>query len=336
MTSREVIRRNLEQSGPDRIGLHFDGGRLSDFCGAGVTPPTNREERKWMDGEVEYHLDMWGNTWHRFVGMSAKGEICRPALEDWGQLKDYELPDLTNPANFEPARHAFAQAGDRYRLGHVPGFPFAISRYLRKMEVYFEDLVLEREHINDLHDRITTLLEGVIRRLGEAGADGIIFAEDWGTQHRLLISPTMWREIFRPLFKRLCDTAHGCGMHVLMHSCGYVWEIIDDLAEVGVNAFQFDQPALYGLERLAGKLQDVKVCLFSPVDIQRVLPTGDREQIVAEARKMVALFGGKHGGLIANNYSDLHGIGVEAEWDQWAYEAFVESKDLNRIASVQS
>jgi hypothetical protein len=30
-----------------------------------------------------------------------------------------------------------------------------------------------------------------------------------------------------------------------------------------------------------------------------------------------------HGGLIAKNYPDLHGIGVEPEWDDWAYEEFL-------------
>jgi len=113
-----------------------------------------------------------------------------------------------------------------------------------------------------------------------------------------------------------------------MHSCGYNWDILDDLAEVGVNAFQFDQPGLYGLERLAGKLQKLKVCLYSPVDIQRVLPSGNRDLIVAEAKKMIKLFGGKHGGLIATTYGDLPGIGVQPEWEKWAYETFLENSRL--------
>ncbi len=51
------------------------------------------------------------------------------------------------------------------------------------------------------------------------------------------------------------------------------------------------------------------------------MPTGDRDLIEGYARRMVDLFG-NGGGLIAKNYGDLHGIGVEQEWDQWAYEVF--------------
>jgi hypothetical protein len=91
---------------------------------------------------------------------------------------------------------------------------------------------------------------------------------------------------------------------------------------VGVNAFQFDQPALYGLERLASKLRERHVCLYAPDDIQQVMPTGDRARIEAEAHRMLDLFGGR---LIAKNYGDLHGIGVQAEWDDWAYQVFAQA-----------
>jgi hypothetical protein len=323
MTPREVIRRNLAFEHPDRIGLAFSGGRANDFCGAGIGPSATWRERRWVEGRMEFYDDEWGNLWWRLADMGKGGEIYRPALESWDALKDYRLPDLANPARFEPARQRWADETQRYRVGSLPGFPFAICRYLRKMEVYFQDLLLERDHIDQLHDRVTTLLENMIRQYGLAGADGVFFCEDWGTQERLLVSPRMWREIYKPLFRRLCDTATQSGVQVLMHSCGYNWDILDDLADCGVVAFQFDQPAIYGLERLAQKLQARRVCLYSPVDIQRVLPSGDRARIEAEAQRMADLFFGQRGGFIAKNYGDLHGIGVEPEWDGWAYDAFV-------------
>jgi len=324
MTSREVIRRNLEFTDPDRIGLNFDGERAHDVCWVGIDPSPAWRERRWVEGRQEFYTDEWGNTWCRMTDMGQGGEIYRPALTDWAMLKDYRLPDRAAPERFRTARKRLSAEKERYRLALLPGgFPFAICRNLRKMETYFQDLILERDRVDELHDRVTTLLENMIRQYAQAGADGIFFCEDWGTQERLLVSPAMWREIFKPLYRRLCSTAHQCGLHVLMHSCGYGWEILDDLAEAGVNCMQFDQPALYGLERLAEKLQGRKLCLFSPVDIQRVLPTGDRERIISQARRMAELFSGKHGGFIATNYGDLKGIGVRPEWDQWAYEAFL-------------
>ncbi len=319
MTPREVIRRNLEGAGPARIGMDFSGGRWRDLVGAGIGPSAVWRERRWVEGQFEYHDDEWGNVWHRIVGMSAGGEIFRPALEDWSELDTWTPPDLANEARFEHARAVFAADGEHFRVGWLPGFPFALCRYLRKMEVYFADLYTEPERIAALHGIVTDVLERMIVRYAEAGADGVMFCEDWGVQNRMLISPRMWREVYKPLFARLCGAARSRGVHVLMHSCGWIWEIMDDLAEVGVSALQLDQPALYGLEALAEKLSGDRLCLYSPVDIQATMPTGDIPRIRAEAARMVELFEGR---FIAKNYGDLHGIGVEPEWDQAAYEEF--------------
>jgi uroporphyrinogen decarboxylase len=323
MTPREIIIRNIEFSHPERIGMAFDRGRIRDFCGVGIGPSTTWQERRWVEGNVEYYDDEWGNVWHRIVGMGAGGEVLRPVLEDWSMLPDYELPDMANPGRYERAREVFSRDQEHYRVGGLPGFPFAICRYMRKMETYFIDLIAERAHVDELHERVTSLLEEIIRQYAAVGADGVFFCEDWGVQDRLLISPAMWREIFKPIFKRLCDTAHRNGLHVLMHSCGYNWDILDDLADAGIDCFQFDQLDIYGLERLADRLKQARVCLYSPVDIQRILPTGDRAMIEGYAQRMIDLFSTHGGGLIAKNYGDLHGIGVEEEWDQWAYEVFV-------------
>lgn len=86
---------------------------------------------------------------------------------------------------------------------------------------------------------------------------------------------------------------------------------------------QFDQPALHGIASVAEKLGG-RVAFWTPVDIQRTLQTGDRELIRAEARLLCEKLGGFGGGFIAKNYGDLPGVGVDPEWDQWAYEAFVE------------
>lgn len=329
MTPREIIIRNLEFDKPERIGMKFGKGRMNDFLGGGLGPSKSPDRGKWSENGFEYNYDEWGNLWHRLEGKSAKGEIARPALEDWSKLAELKLPDLDEASRYAAAAESFRARPDLYRLGGVPGFPFAICRYLRKMEVYLQDLILERENIDILHEKVTGLLENVITRWADAGADGIAFCEDWGTQQGLLVGPAMWREIFKPLYKRLCGRARERGMHVLMHSCGYNREILEDLAEAGVNCFLFDQPALYGLEELSEVLKKIKVCLCSPVDIQKVLPTGDIELVKEHAKKMVELFGRPDGGFIADSYGDLHGAGIPEEADEAAYRTFLENRFIS-------
>ena len=320
MTPREIIISNIECRCDDRIGFNFVNGenRLNDFVGAGCEH--NLQIRRWEKDGVEYYTDIWGNVWHRIKNLSKAGEVCSPVIQDWQDLDRYELPDLANPEFYIDARRLGASDTECFRLGYMPGWPFAICRYMRKMEIYFMDLLVNRAEVDILHDRVTSLLERIIDRFGEAGLDGIIFCEDLGTQDRLLMSPQMWLQIFRPLYERLTSRAHQYGLKVIEHSCGFNWELIDALCEAGIDCLQFDQPMLYELPALAEKLKKHRVGLYSPCDIQQVLPTGNRELIERETARLINTF---RGGFIAKNYNDLPGIGVKPEWDQWAYETFV-------------
>ncbi|MBN2308896.1 MAG: hypothetical protein JXR94_08005 [Candidatus Hydrogenedentes bacterium] len=318
MTPRDIVLSNIECRSDGRIAFNFSGGRLNDFTGAGCDHGI--ETTSWIEGDVEYSTDIWGNVWHRLVGMSQGGEVFRPVIEDWRDLDKLVLPDLDNPAHYERARQLGASGTDRFRVGWMPGWPFAICRYMRKMEIYFMDLLAERECIDILHDRVTTLLEGIIDQYGAAGMDAIMFCEDLGTQDRLLLGVPLWRDVFRPLCERLTARAHRAGMKVIQHSCGYNWELIDDLCDAGIDCLQFDQPAIYNMPALAAKLRAHGVGLFAPCDIQQVLPTGDKARIERETERLVNTF---RGGFIAKNYPDLHGIGVQPEWDDWAYQTFL-------------
>lgn len=320
MTPREIVLANLNHENPPRPGMNFSGDRMNDFLGGGISKSAHYEQKRWVKDGFEYYDDEWGNVWYRKVEGSQGGEIYEQALKDWSQLESLRLPDYDNPERYKDVRQRFGEPTDKFKMAWIPGWVFATSRYLRKMEIYFMDLIEYREEIDQLHEKVTDLFVKMIHLYGEAGADGIFYCEDLGVQDRVLIGPRMWREIFKPHYERLTSAAHEHGMKVLQHSCGYNWELVDDLVAAGVDCFQFDQPHAYDMPALAEKLKKHKVALYSPVDIQQIMPTGDRALIESEARRMVELFGGF---FIAKNYGDLAGIGVKPEWDQWAYEAIL-------------
>lgn len=317
MTSREIIAANLRCECDLRPGLTFDGGRHCDvqYAGPGASPTW--QPRRWTEGDREFYDDEWGNVWYHKVG-GTRGEVHQPAIADWSQLEGYQPPDYADPARWAGMAAAFAQPSDRFRLACIGGWVFDNARYLRKMAVYFLDMAAEPELLRRLNDLVAGVYETKIHWAARCGADGVMIGEDLGTQTGLLFSPAMFRGFFKPTYIRLMGLAHDYGLPVLMHSCGNNAELIEDLCDCGVDAFQFDQPAVYDLPALATQLRRRKRCLWSPTDIQKVLPTGDRDLIVAETRRMFDLFAG---GLIHKNYPDLRGIGVAPEWDEWAYEA---------------
>ena len=324
MTPKEIILANINHENPPRAGMTFGGGRINDMLGCGLRPHGYKQKR-WVEGKVEYYDDQWGNIWVRMRDGSLKGEIYKPVIEDWSQLDNLQLPDYSHPDCAAQMMALFSEPTDKFKIAHIGGWIFDNARYLRKMEVYFLDMALYPDELHRMHRLVARVYEQKIHLAGKAGADGIMIGEDMGTQTGLLFSPKMFREYFKAMYTRLMGIAHEYGMKVLMHSCGQNWVIVPDLLDAGVDAFQFDQPALYDMPKLAALLRERKAALWSPVDIQKILPTGDRATIEAGAREMYDIF---EGGIICKNYGDLHGIGVEPEWDMWAYNVLCEKAGL--------
>lgn len=326
MNSRDLIRRVLERDHPERIGMNFSDyegqPRLNDLGWMGIAPAPEFAERGWEpDGQGgEVRQDEWGLTWRRIPGRTSQGEVIVPALRTWDDLDTYRLPTHDDPARYAHLEKIREEQADKYILGGIAGCAFNQARYLRRLEQYLEDCAGAPEQVRRLNTMCNDLAIRQVEIYADLGADGVTFCEDWGTEDRLLVSPRMWDDLFRPCFRKLIDRAHELGLTVWMHSCGYIKDIIPRLAELGMDVLQLDQPELSGLEFLA---QFDRLTYWCPVDIQKILPTGDKTLIQSRAREMIRLLGGRGGGFVAKDYPDNKSLGVDPLWQHWAYEVFV-------------
>jgi hypothetical protein len=312
MTSRDIFTAVLEFKNPPRIGMTLPAPYPSDLHWVGRKPARVEDvELAPVGGELRRWKDNWGNTWATLTTFD-KGEVVEGAITDWSQLDAYVPPSLGVAAEYTHAAAERTAHPDKFVIGGVPGFVFNCARYIRKLEHYLCDLVVERENVDRLNALVAKELIAMIDRYGEIGCDGIMFPEDWGTQDRVMISPAMFREVFKPYFITLCGRAHAHGMKVLMHSCGKITEIIDDLIDAGVDLLQFDQPTLHGIETL-GQRFGGRVTFWCPVDIQRTLQTKDATLIRAEAKQLVDTLGRFGGGFVAGYYPSNEAIGLTAE-----------------------
>ncbi len=93
------------------------------------------------------------------------------------------------------------------------------------------------------------LLREVTRRVGElvltafkafCSMDGIValwLGDDLGFKTTTLMSPDHTREFILPWYRRYADLAHEHGMPFILHTCGEVRPVMDDLAETaGIDA----------------------------------------------------------------------------------------------------
>jgi uroporphyrinogen decarboxylase len=141
----------------------------------------------------------------------------------------------------------------------------------------------------------------VTRRTLEAcggRVDIVWMGDDYGTQRGLLMAPEKWRKLFKPNLKAMIDLAHKYGARLMLHSCGSTRAIWPDFVDIGLDIYDTVQPEAKGmipheLAREFGK----HICLHGTISTQRTLPFGSAEDVAAEVRSRVEMFG-RNGGLI--------------------------------------
>ena len=339
MTSKEIIKRIIHHDAPPRIGFDFLGDNPRDIKrisgGRYINPafhkykefgeyPEILEKVPSFKGEVRVTYD--GNIYGRLGGRT-KGECVKGSLEDgWELLDSYTLPVIDEEYDKELESRNYGDS-EQYILSTLPFAVFSPLRDARLMNNALMDIILEPENISKFLDKVTDFTVSVIKRAAKNGADGAIIFDDLGMQHALFFSPDMFKEIFKPYYKKLADELHKNGMDFFLHSCGKVTDLIPDFIEIGVDVFQFDQPELHGVELLAEKYGR-KATFYSPVDAQMIMPTGDRRIIEEGARRMVDAFTAVGGGLIAMDYGNWQDLDVLPEWQQWARDVIIANSKI--------
>jgi uroporphyrinogen decarboxylase len=163
-------------------------------------------------------------------------------------------------------------------------------------------MMCEEPWIERLNDKIEEWSTGLALQLVKAGVDAIWLGEDLGSQSSTLISPEIWRNIFKPRHKRMIDKLkkENPDIIIIMHSDGAVAPLIDDFIEMGVDVYNPVQPNVPGSdpEGLKDKFGD-SICFFGGIDQQELLPGGNIEKIREEIGYRIKTLGKDAGYLLA-------------------------------------
>ena len=342
MTGYEIIKGNVNFTGPDRIGLRFDriAGK-GDVCRIFVLPPKST----WPEGAkynvskkarpISGEYDEWGCLWESDdASGSDMGQVKNIPIAEWEDMETYVFPDPKAEGRFEGLEEALAKAEEKglYVQLNSPHCLFERMHFLRGFEDTLMDCLIEPDEIEALAVKLADYQIGIIEeayRLGKGRIHCYDTTDDWGSQTNMLVSPKVFREIFKPQYKRIFDKAHECGMDIRFHIDGKVNEIIPDLIEVGVNIINIHQPRLLGIDEVSAIARG-KVCFEVAVDVQSTMPTGDKNLIEAEAKELIEKWGTEKGGIIGVEYGYLNAIGTTKESMLYSLECFEKYGQLKK------
>lgn len=229
----------------------------------------------------------------QLVNNDDKGFDARVCLDSYDDIDDF-LSDF--PSADYPALWKQCPAPDgRYRLLTWWYWLFERQWSLRGMDNALTDFYLFPEETHRLFDKLTSFYCDIIYRAKKNfGIDGVFTSDDIGTQHGPFFSPEIFREFFKPYYKRVIDCAHENGVHMWMHSCGNIEPFLPELIEIGLDVIHPIQKYTMDEREIAGKYGD-KICICAGFDVQRTIPYGKPKDVVKELHYLVDTYTRKDG-----------------------------------------
>lgn len=294
MDHRERVVRAIRFDWPDRVPLWL----------------LNRDQEQgdvlWYDFRIMeghqragYHgrtLSEWGYEW-RTLDDGTMGQPTEPVIPTWDAMERYAFPTVRPDRRLAGLADFKRRSQDYYRLPFLIITGFTTYMFLRGFVNAMTDFLDEPEHAAHLLDRIFGFEKDLMTLAAEAGMDGFHFGDDWGTQDGLILSPAMWRRIFKPRYREQFEHAHRLGLHVWFHSCGNVLPLLQDFREIGVDVMNIAQPNVVDLDAASQRLRG-KQCFLMPVSYQTVSISGTPAEIEREVRRTYDLLATERGGLI--------------------------------------
>lgn len=309
-TSRELVYQTLDRRGPARVPRQLWclpwaewnypeelAGIVRDFpddirgIGGHVAdpPPTSGDAYR-----IGTYVDDFGCV-IRNIHDGLVGEVKDALVRDW----DTDSGRVHIPREWlqidRDAINRDCAGTEQFSMAGVSANPFERLQYVRGPEALYMDLAdppaAMLYFLKELHGFFCDQLSV----WAQTDVDSLMIADDWGSQRSLLISPALWREMFKPLYRDYVQIAHSAGKRLFMHSDGHIAAIFPDLVELGVDAVN-SQIFCMGVDALrpfAGQ-----ITFWGEIDRQHLLPHGTVDDIDRAVRALYeALW--SNGGCIA-------------------------------------
>jgi hypothetical protein len=231
--------------------------------------------------------------------------------EEFGLIPDDELEHLKNEAEalYAQTDRAIVVVLGGMGFGDialVPGPTLKNPKGIRDMTEWYMSTVTRQEYVRQVFERQCEValenLPRVYAAVGDRPTVAWISGTDFGAQNNCFISPKAFRSLYKPFYQRVNDWIHqNTPWKTFIHSCGSILPIIPDVIEAGFDILNPVQTSAANMDPavLKTRFGDQVTFWGGGVDTQRTLPFGTPDEVRAEVRERLRVFG-KGGGFVFN------------------------------------
>jgi uroporphyrinogen decarboxylase len=313
MTKREVIRMVLDGKKPPYVPWSFKFTvepkvMLQKHCGVDDLDGVLGNHILQLGSDIGFfdylgddrYQDVFKVVWDRSIDKDI-GNVTGCVLSE-PTLKGYQFPNPLDPRFYANIESEIKAKPEMFRVFQIGFSLYERAWTLRGMENLLMDFVVDPQFVHDLLDAICDYNLAQIDKALTYDIDAVYFGDDWGQQHGLVMGYKLWKQFIFPRLKRMYNRVHEAGKHVMIHSCGDVDELFDDLVSIGVNCFNPFQPEVMDVYEILPRYRG-RLAFHGGLSMQKTLPFGTKAEVVSESRRLLEL--GREGGYI---FSPSHSV----------------------------
>jgi len=166
----------------------------------------------------------------------------------------------------------------------LSGKIFTLAWMLMGFENLCLNLVLQPGFVRQVIDRVAHIqLEGLKQAIAIPNVAAVWAVDDLAFGTGPMVRPQTLRQFLFPWYEELGKACHERGLYVFFHSDGVMWDLIDDLIAVGVDALHPIDPTCMDIEEVKRKVgQRITLMGNIPNDL---LMNGTPEQVAELTKK---------------------------------------------------
>jgi len=306
------VRRTLkDRKEPDRIPIHdFFWEEFLDRWTEEMGLPADTNIYEYYDMDMMVLTPIWDpilrpfktveRTEHHIIYEDGFGATIKK-LKDVSsyQYQDFKYKDLADLEKFDyddPLDEArYSGSPNLISHGKVVGLPsFEESVKSNKNKFCLFGSILEgHEAIWRIHGSKETLMDLALypgrmkkevarvgdfmlkiamKQLETDGIEGMVIWGDVAYKNGMMFSPAVWKEIFYPVLKKMCNEIKKYDIPIVYHGCGNSEAIFEDLIEAGIDAYHpMEVKAGMDVVKFKEKYKD-KCAYLGNIDAENVLP----------------------------------------------------------------
>jgi len=211
-------------------------------------------------------------------------------IQNWQDFEAYPWPraEEMSYAVFEYLNSILPEG---MKVAALLGGVFENSSYLMGLESFSYALHDQPDLVEAICQRVGEVTVAVAEHLATIDNVGIVFlGDDMGFYSGTTVSPNVLRRYVLPHDKKMAEAAHRAGKLFLLHSCGNMYKLMDDLIDdVGIDAKHSFEDKILPVEDVYRRWGD-RAAMLGGVDMD-LLGRGTEEQVRARTREILEVCG---------------------------------------------